>query len=570
MELVMPIPSWRAIPVVVRLPIRAMALIMVLQAGLPVSAAGGLVDFSDLSVPADGVFNGDPGDLVPGQEVSRPWVSQGASFSNTYGIFDGGSFTFAYWFGFAYSNRAEAADPEDQGSIRFQYDAYPGPPRAGGTYAVASGGGAEITFSGPSTVEGVLVANTTYAYLTMVNGDEYNFASPLPEGSGWFGVTASGLRAGVSTGDATFLLADLRGDAPLGVRDGWAWFDLRPLGEVDALRFSFSGSDLGPFGLNTPAYFALGELVFDPRPTPPMLVVDVGSGQIQTQAQAGYPMLSGTTPVQKTGLGTLVLDAANTISTTLAVKAGTAVAADTQALGTATLDLAAGATLAIAPVVGAANAVQVADLGTIAGRIDVGTGRFVLPASEESPGAELRSLVIAGRSGGSWGGSSGILSSDAPTYDGKSGFAVGYRVAGDNSATVAWASLGDADLDGAVTTADVNAILASGLFNTGTAGATWQQGDFDYDGLITTADINALLTTGRLNTGSYLPATPSTPDVSPTVVPEPATTWPMAVGFILAALAGGGWLRSGPGRSTRSPSPGPTNDCHRRAAVLQR
>jgi prepilin-type N-terminal cleavage/methylation domain-containing protein/prepilin-type processing-associated H-X9-DG protein len=266
--------------------------------------------------------------------------------------------------------------------------------------------------------------------------------------------------------------------------------------------------------------------------------------------------LAGTNGLEKTGDGTLVLAGANTFSATLAVNAGTVLAASTQALGTATLDVAAGATLAISPVVGAANAVQVADLGTIAGRIDVGTGRFALPAGGESPGAELRSLLIAGRSGGTWDGASGIVSSDAPSSGGGSGFAVGYRVAGDNSATVAWASLGDADLDGAVTTADVNAILTSGLLNTGTPGATWQQGDFDYDGLVTTADINALLTTGRLNSGSYLPATPAGVLGVPTAVPEPST-------FALAAAALGavavtGWSRRrGAGGFTRRASANP-------------
>jgi len=274
-------------------------------------------------------------------------------------------------------------------------------------------------------------------------------------------------------------------------------------------------------------------LVYTAGSAPVDIVIDVPSGQTQTQGQAGYPLLSGATPVQKTGAGTLVLDAANTLSGNLAVNAGTAVAADTQALGTATLDVAAGATLAISPVVGAANAVQVADLGTIAGRIDVGTGRFALPASGESPGAELRSLLVAGRSGGTWNGASGIMSSDAPNYDGKSGFAVGYRVAANNSATVAWASLGDADLDGAVTTADVNAILTSGLLNTGIPGAVWQQGDFDYDGLVTTADINALLTTGRLNSGSYLPVAPA---ASPTAVPEPSTLLLLGIGGTTAFL----------------------------------
>jgi len=250
---------------------------------------------------------------------------------------------------------------------------------------------------------------------------------------------------------------------------------------------------------------------------PQSIAVTITSGT-QTQAQAGYSQIQYAAALSKTGLGTLVLDAANTFSSSLNVSEGAVVAANVQAIGTATLEVAAGATFAISPVVGAANAVQVADLGTISGNIDVSTGRFALPASGDSPGAELRSLLVAGRSGGTWDGAAGIISSNAPAHDSASGFAVGYRVAGDNSATVAWASLGDADLDGAVTTADVNAILTSGLLNTGTPGALWQQGDFDYDGLVTTADINALLTTGRLNSGNYLPAL-----AAPAAVPEPAT-----------------------------------------------
>jgi len=192
-------------------------------------------------------------------------------------------------------------------------------------------------------------------------------------------------------------------------------------------------------------------------------------------------------------------------------------------------------------------------------RIDVGTGRFTLPPSPQSPEPELRAQLIAGRDGGSWDGASGIMSSDAPIYLGTSGFAVGYRVFNDNSALVSWASLGDADLDGAVTTADVNAILTSGLLNTGIAGATWQQGDFDYDGLLTTADINALLTTGRLNTGSYLPnqtAALQGPGASGSAVPEPSALW-------LAAAAGLAVLAArGARRARRRPTP--TRSCSRR------
>jgi len=179
--------------------------------------------------------------------------------------------------------------------------------------------------------------------------------------------------------------------------------------------------------------------------------------------------------------------------------------------------------------------VNEADTG---GRLDLGVGLVSIAAGGITPD-DLRANIIAGRAGGSWDGASGIMSSAAPTFGETSGFAVGYRVAGDTSATVAWASLGDADLDGAVTTADVNAILTSGLLNTGISGAIWQQGDFDYDGLLTTADINALLTTGRLNTGSYLPAAPPTSSLS--AVPEPGTAGLTAAA--LGVLAASGWRR---------------------------
>jgi hypothetical protein len=81
----------------------------------------------------------------------------------------------------------------------------------------------------------------------------------------------------------------------------------------------------------------------------------------------------------------------------------------------------------------------------------------------------------------------------------------------------------------------VNAILTSGLLNTGIPGAVWQQGDFDYDGLVTTADINALLTTGRLNSGSYLPPAPAGGSVAG--VPEPTTLGlvVMAAGMMVVA-----------------------------------
>ena len=222
-----------------------------------------VLDFSDLTVPVSGYFNGDPGTLSPGQSVSTPWSSAGVAFSNTFGVDSFGGFDYEYWYGFAYSNVVDTTDP----AFTNQYASYPGGGYQSSTYAVAYADGAAITLPVATTVAGMRIANTTYAALTMLEGDEYGFADPLPSG-GWFTTTATGKLAGNPTSTATFYLADLRGESPPGILATWAWFDLTALGTVDTIEFTFDGSDQGPFGLNTPAYFAMDDLTVTAVPEP--------------------------------------------------------------------------------------------------------------------------------------------------------------------------------------------------------------------------------------------------------------------------------------------------------------
>jgi hypothetical protein len=234
----------------------------------PATAPAAVVDFEGLSVPPSGYFNGDPGTLSPGQSVGVPWTSQGVAFANTFGIDNSSGFTYSYWLGFAYSNVVNTTDP----AFENQYASYPGGGAGSSTYAVAYSDGAALTLPEPATVTGFQIANTTYAALTMKNGDAYGFSPPLPAG-GWFATTATGRLGAMVTGSATFFLADLRGGSPPGVLSGWSWFDLTPLGVVDRIEFSFDGSDKGTFGLNTPAYFALDNLTVNPVPEPSSLAV---------------------------------------------------------------------------------------------------------------------------------------------------------------------------------------------------------------------------------------------------------------------------------------------------------
>jgi hypothetical protein len=50
------------------------------------------------------------------------------------------------------------------------------------------------------------------------------------------------------------------------ILDEWVFLNLSGLGVVSELQFSFQSSDVGDFGINTPQYFAIDNLVSVPEP----------------------------------------------------------------------------------------------------------------------------------------------------------------------------------------------------------------------------------------------------------------------------------------------------------------
>ena len=120
------------------------------------------------------------------------------------------------------------------------------------------------------------------------------------------------------------------------------------------------------------------------------------------------------------------------------------------------------------------------------GLFDLGRGRVYIAAGGISP-ADLRADIVAGRNGGLWDGQTGITSSVAAA---DAQFGVGYLIdSTSGAASVAWAALGDSNLDGLVNFDDILALF----HNYNTPGSfTWQEGDFTYDGLVNFDDILAL------------------------------------------------------------------------------
>ena len=119
------------------------------------------------------------------------------------------------------------------------------------SYAGADG----IKLKQASTVPGMYVCNTAYAYNSITKGDE--FAGDPFGKDDWFLLTISGSLNGKAVSNKVeFYLAkgtDVVAD--------WTYVDLSALGKVDALSFALTGSRTDPkYGLNTPAYFCIDNL----------------------------------------------------------------------------------------------------------------------------------------------------------------------------------------------------------------------------------------------------------------------------------------------------------------------
>ena len=278
---------------------------------------------------------------------------------------------------------------------------------------------------------------------------------------------------------------------------------------------SFSVAQLG----NTLA------LVFTSTAAAPAVTINVASGT-QTQAQAGWPLLSGTYAVTKTGAGTLLVDQANTLTASTTVQGGNLRLANGAALASSRIVPLAGGTVSLASALMTTAGGLDANAG---GLTDVGNGLVTVAAG--LPVANMITALLAGRGDGSWNGTSGITSSTAAANIVQSiPRTVGWLDNGDGSVTFAFAAPGDTNLDWNVDILDAANFLAGGKFDSGTP-ATWIEGDFGYDGLVDILDAADFLSTGLFDAGAYNPPAGATAAV--TAVPEPTSVGALA---IVAAL----------------------------------
>ena len=117
----------------------------------------------------------------------------------------------------------------------------------------------------------MLITNTTYAYLAMRDGSQFSkvFGGQTGNDPDFFLLTITGSDSlDAPIGAVDFYLADYRfPDNSLDyLIDSWTDVDLTSLDGASTLSFGLTSSDVGQFGMNTPAYFAIDNLHVVPEP----------------------------------------------------------------------------------------------------------------------------------------------------------------------------------------------------------------------------------------------------------------------------------------------------------------
>jgi len=246
-----------------------LALTLILGLVAPLARGGDIVvNFNDLSYtngsydPNQGFPSGPApgsGSYDDGWDLNGGFTSNGVFFNNSYDA------TYASWSGWAYS---DVNDPTTTGPTPYltdynhQFAAITGTaPGGSGNYGIEYGTGGAINLPSGTSPVSFEVTNTTYSYLSMTHGD--GFAKQFTTGDYFelkiFGFT--GLNGtGTEVGEVDFYLANYTSASSLPV-NVWTLVDLTKLAGAQSLTFDYASSDVGSFGINTPEYFAMDDLI---------------------------------------------------------------------------------------------------------------------------------------------------------------------------------------------------------------------------------------------------------------------------------------------------------------------
>ncbi|MDO9633890.1 MAG: DUF4465 domain-containing protein [Paludibacter sp.] len=212
-------------------------------------------DFEDVELDESGYDDGSDrsGTLTDGSYV-KDITSGSIGLINRYTYNE--AWNFGSWDGFAVSSHIDSITS----GYANQYSTIAGH---------GAGGSAKFALAYDSAVihlpylnsyqkaRSIMLTNSTWTYYDILKGGL--FSDKFQDGD-WFKVIIKGFLGANETGQVDFYLADYRDGKSEVVRE-WTKVSLTKLGTVDKITFSFDSSDKGEFGINTPKYVCVDDLI---------------------------------------------------------------------------------------------------------------------------------------------------------------------------------------------------------------------------------------------------------------------------------------------------------------------
>lgn len=253
------------------------------------------VDFEELALPAESFYNGSDG--------NGSFTSNGVTLNTNYNT----EWDFMQS-GFAYSNQTDTETP----GFTNEFSSITGGGADGSTIFAVNYSGDTLFFDESTNVRSVQITNTTYAYLSMRDGDD--FAKKFGENGDkdFFYIHIIGHNAaGEIVETIPFYLADFRSDNAEDhyILNEWTTVDLTALENVKYITFEYFSSDEGEWGINTPVYFAMDNLIYGdydfasvptneinafkiyPNPASSQLTIEGASGEYSIYSTEGKRVL---------------------------------------------------------------------------------------------------------------------------------------------------------------------------------------------------------------------------------------------------------------------------------------
>ncbi len=168
------------------------------------------------------------------------------------------------WSGFAISSMRDTTTPGYLNDL----SAITGSGYNSDTYATAYLTGEKRVVLGDSAIGGIVngfyITNSTYAYLSMRDGDGFakKFGGVTGNDADFYLLTIKKYKDGVLGSETVeFYLADYRfsDNSQDYIVNDWQYVDLTSLGDVDSLSFNLTSSDNNAAGMLTPAYFCFDD-----------------------------------------------------------------------------------------------------------------------------------------------------------------------------------------------------------------------------------------------------------------------------------------------------------------------